>query len=136
MHSVTKAPSVKNPVLEIDRCELPNASLSEPLFFKQVAHGISPECLPLGLSQTAFQLITPDGQEYSLELLAGFIGVHQDSKQQTLQPEIGWAVHERNNNFAQLLNKIQQQHITQAPINWSEFYKAYSICVLALFVPP
>ncbi|MCC5654481.1 DUF4419 domain-containing protein [Nostoc sp. XA013] len=128
-HSVTKAPSVKNPVLEIDRCELPNASLSEQLFFKQIAHGISPECLPLGLSQTPFQLITPDGQEHSLELLAGFIGVHQDSLEQTLQPEIGWAVRERNNNFAQLLDKIQQQHITQAPIDWSEFYQNASDAV-------
>ncbi|MBX9256733.1 DUF4419 domain-containing protein [Desmonostoc muscorum CCALA 125] len=124
-HPVTKAPSVRNPVLEIDRCELPNTSASES-FFKQVAHGISPESLPLGISQVPFRLITKDGKEYSLELLAGFIGVHQDSKLQTLQPEIGWAVREQSDRFAQLLDKIQQQHLTQAPINWSEFYKQFS----------
>ncbi|MBW4429048.1 MAG: DUF4419 domain-containing protein [Nostoc desertorum CM1-VF14] len=54
----------------------------------------------MGLSQTSFLLITPDGQEHSLELLAGFTGVHQDPLQQTLQPEIGWAMRERNNHFA------------------------------------
>jgi hypothetical protein len=122
-HSVTKAASVRNPVLEIDRCELPNASSSEP-FFQQVAHGISPESLPLGISQAPFQLITPDGKEYSLELVAGFIGVYQDSQQQTLQPEIGWAVRECSDRFAQLLDNIQQQHLTQPPINWSEFYRS------------
>lgn len=119
-HPITQAPSVKNPILEIDRCELPNTSSSEQ-FFQRVAHGISPELLPLGISQAPLKLTTPDGNEYSLELIAGFIGVHQDSLRQTLQPEIGWAVRERDDHFAQLLDKIQQQHLTQPPMNWSEF---------------
>lgn len=121
--SFTKAASVRNWILEIDRCELPNASSSEA-WFERVVRGISPERLPLGISQAPFQLITPDGKEYSLELLAGFIGVHQDSHQQTLQPEIGWALRERSDRFAQLLDNIQQQHLTQPPVNWSEFYRS------------
>ena len=121
-HSVTQAPSVRNPVLEIDRCELAIASSSHP-FFQPVAHGISPKSLPLGISQAPFKVSTPDGKEYSLEIVAGFIGVYQHSQQQTLQPEIGWLVRERSDRFAQLLDKIQQQHLTQPPINWSEFFK-------------
>ncbi len=128
-HPITKAPSVRNPVLEIDRCEpIPDTSPIDPLDFdpldfldKSINYGISPDSLPLGLSHTAFQLKTLDEQEYSLELVAGFIGVHQDSEQGTLQPEIGWAVRERDDRFSELLDKIQQQHLTQPPINWSKF---------------
>lgn len=150
-HPITKAPSVRNPILEIDCCELPNRELRkikipgrlskiqkligkllnrESLsqisslvidFGRPVERGISPDSLPLGLSQAPFKLKTLDEQEYSLELIAGFIGVRQDSEQGTLQPEIGWAVRERDDRFAELLDKIQQQHLTQPPINWSEF---------------
>ncbi|OUL25765.1 DUF4419 domain-containing protein [Nostoc sp. 106C] len=121
LSSLTKAASVRNWILEIDRCELPNASSSEA-WFEQVIRGISAERLPLGISQAPFELITPDEKEYSLELLAGFIGVHQDSEQQTLQPEIGWILRERSDRFAQLLDNIQQQHLTQPPVNRSELY--------------
>lgn len=119
-HSITQAASVRNPVLEIDRCSLPNALSSEQTF-SHATRGISADELPLGISQAPFRLQMAGEKEYSLELLAGFIGVRQDSQSQTLQPEIGWAVCEHNNHFAQLLDKVQQQHITQPPINWSDF---------------
>ncbi|WP_427156943.1 DUF4419 domain-containing protein [Aliinostoc sp. HNIBRCY26] len=124
-HSVTKAPSVRNPVLEIDRCSLPNSSPSSEQPFSHGTHGISANSLPLGISKAPFRLQLADSQEYFLELIAGFIGVRQDSQSQTLQPEIGWAVCERNNDFAQLLDKVQQQHLTQPPINWSDFHKSH-----------
>lgn len=120
-HSVTKTPSLRNPVLEIDRCSLPNGSSSSEQTFSHETRGISADSLPLGISQAPFRLQMAGEKEYSLELLAGFIGVRQDSQSQTLQPEIGWAVCERNNHFAQLLDKIQQQHLVQPPINWSDF---------------
>jgi hypothetical protein len=121
-HPITKAPSVRNPILEIDCCELPITDTFSLNPSRQVNHGIYPNSLPLGLSQAPFKVKMLDGKEYSLELIAGFIGVRQDSEQGTLQPEIGWAVRERDERFAELLNKIQQQHLTQPPINWSEFF--------------
>lgn len=121
-HPITKAPSVKNPILEIDCCSLPISQISSTAPFRQVEQGISPNSLPLGFSQAPIKLKTLDEKEYSLELIAGFIGVRQDSEQGTLQPEIGWAVRERDERFAALLDKIQQQHLTQPPINWSKFH--------------
>ncbi len=118
-HPVSQAPSVRNPVLKVDRCELPPISDSDPDEWFPV--GISAERIPSGLSQVAFKLQTLDSQEYALELVAGFVGVCQDSDLGTLQPEIGWAVRERDYRFAELLDKIQQQHLTQPPINWSTF---------------
>ena len=122
----TKAPCVRNPILEIDCCELPIPDTSPIDRFafldKSINYGISPDSLPLGPSQAPFKLKTLDEQEYSLELVAGFIGVRQDSEQGTLQPEIGWAIRERDDRFSELLDKIQQQHLTQSPINWSKFY--------------
>jgi hypothetical protein len=149
-HPITKAPSVRNPILEIDCCELPNRNFRkikiparlykiqkligallnrESLtqisslvidLFTQVDRSISINSLPLGLSQAPLKLKMLEEKEYSLELIAGFIGVRQDSEQGTLQPEIGWAVGERDDRFAELLDKIQQQHLTQPPINWPE----------------
>jgi hypothetical protein len=120
-HRITNAASVRNPILESDRCQLPTTKISSIDPSRQVARGISPDSLPLGISQVPFKLTTLDEQEYSLELVAGFIGVRQDSEQGTLQPEIGWAVRERDDRFAELLDKIQQQHLIQPPINWSKF---------------
>lgn len=107
-NSVTKAPSVRNPILDIDRTKL------------TVNNGIPPHSIPLGLSEVPIKLKTRDGQRYSLGLIAGFIGVYQ-TEDGKLQPEVGWAVREQQNDrFADLLDKIQQEHITQAPINWRE----------------
>jgi hypothetical protein len=124
-HGVTKAPTVRNPLLGIDRCDLPsdsNSDSEEEIFdpFGSQKYGIRSNSLPLGLSEVPFKFkMKETGKEYSLELLAGFIGVHQDDRQGTLQPEIGWAVRERDESFVKLFDKIQQEHMTEPPINWS-----------------
>lgn len=107
-HYITHAPTLRNPILEIEPDQL------------TVDNGISPKSLPTGLSQAPFTLTAPDGK-YALELVAGFIGVQQDPTQGTLKPEIGWAVRERDDRFAKLLDQVQQQHETRPPIEWSSF---------------
>lgn len=128
-HGRTKAPTVRNKLLEMDRCELPLKEflksslelLSEPNRFSTPSNGISLHSLPLGLSQVAIKLNTEniDGKAgYDLNLVAGFIGVHQNG-QGVLQPEIGWAVYENTDRFGKLLDKIQREHLAQSPTDWS-----------------
>lgn len=124
LNSVTGAATVRNPILAIDRCEPPNHSNSDSqetfidFYWGENKYGIRPKSLPIGLSEVPVKFkIKHTGKEYSLELLAGFIGVRQDDRQGTLQPEIGWAVREKDESFRQLLDKIQQEHITQPPID-------------------
>jgi hypothetical protein len=123
-HHVTEIPSVRNRILSIDRVDL------------TVDDGISPDSLPTGLSQVTIKLRHPNDKEYNLELVAGFIGVCQ-SKDGELKPELGWALRQKegwelkpelgfalripSDRFAELLDKIQQEHITQAPVNWNRF---------------
>ncbi|NES81866.1 MAG: DUF4419 domain-containing protein [Moorea sp. SIO2B7] len=113
-HLVTNAASVPNPMLTIERENL------------TVDDGISPNSLPLGLSHAPFKL-TIDNKKYSLELVAGFIGVHHNSNKGVLQPEIGWAVRAREGKFANLLDKIEQEHITELPINWYKFNPGFYV---------
>ncbi|MBP0044673.1 MAG: DUF4419 domain-containing protein [Roseofilum sp. SBFL] len=107
LDQVTNAPSMPNPILAIARSDI------------TVNKGISPRLLPLGLSQVPLKL-TFNQKEYSLELLAGFIGVCQHPDEGTLSPEVGWAVRERD-KLQRLLDNIEHEHITQKPINWSNF---------------
>ncbi|MBN3907274.1 MAG: DUF4419 domain-containing protein [Nostoc sp. NMS1] len=90
---------------------MPNGSSSSEQTFSHETRGISADSLPLGISQAPFRLQMAGEKEYSLELLAGFIGVRQDSQSQTLQPEIGWAVRECNNDFAIKFTKFLNQNL-------------------------
>jgi hypothetical protein len=107
-HHTTKLTSERNDILSIDRAQL------------TVDNGISLASLPSGLSQVSFKLKTPNGQQHTLELMAGFMSVSQDSDSGVLQPEIGWWVKE-GTTFDELLDKIEQEHYTQPPIDWSKF---------------
>jgi Domain of unknown function (DUF4419) len=105
---VTHAVTVQNPILAVDRATL------------KVENGISPNSLPLGLSKVVIKLKADQAHPYELELIAGLIGVHQDPQQGTLQAEIGWAVREHDDQFGQLLDRIQRQHQAHPPVQRSE----------------
>lgn len=109
-HNATQVPSVKNPILSIDRGNI------------RVQDGISFGSLPLGLSEVPIKVKTQNAENYGLSLVAGFIGVSQ-AEDGTLCPEIGWAVLEKEDDRLSeaLLAKIQRDHITQPPINWQDF---------------
>ncbi len=121
-HGVTKAPTVRNHILDLDRCELPDLNSEAPdMFFGGLSDGIALTALPLGISQVGFKLIYQEADRSTnldLELVAGFIGVHQDSRG-ILQPEIGWGVRSATDRFSQLLDRIQQEHLTEPPLDWS-----------------
>ncbi|GBO54050.1 hypothetical protein APA_1998 [Pseudanabaena sp. lw0831] len=122
-YSVTEIPSVRNPILSIARVDL------------TVDDGISPKSIPIGLSQVPVTFILPNNK-YNLELVAGFLGVCQNEGGELkpeigwalrqkegweLKPELGWALQIQGDRFAELLNKIQREHITQVPIDWTKF---------------
>lgn len=107
-HPKSLIPTIRNSILSIDRSQL------------TVNDGISLAALPSGLSQVAFKLEMPNQQRYTLELMAGFIGVSQNSNSGVLQPEIGWWVQE-GTAFDELLDKIEREHLTLPPINWLKF---------------
>jgi hypothetical protein len=120
-HHMSKAPTQRNPLLDMTCCELPNSSIEEssPIAFGGNWDGIHPNSIPLGLSEVPFKFrIEKTDKEYSLEILAGFVGVSQDSQQGTLQPELGWLVRERDESLRHWLEKIQQEHTTRPPIDW------------------
>jgi hypothetical protein len=102
--SLTAIPIGKNPILDIPRSEL------------TVPRGIHADCLPPGISQVTFILSTLASEE-RLELIAGFLGVSQNSTTGCLKPEIGWGVRE-SDKFSSLLLFIQQNHKTQPPLDW------------------
>jgi hypothetical protein len=84
-HSESAPLLVKNPILAIPRSQL------------TVEDGLFTKVLPKGLSRVNCKLIYDPQKlgvtvESSIEIVAGFIGVRQDEKSGTLQPEIGWAV--------------------------------------------
>ncbi len=120
----THTPTVRNPLLAMDRCELPNTAdrESQDLFFPKV-DGIAPRRIPLGLSMVpiAFK-VANTGKEYPLDLVAGFIGVSQDAQHLTLQPELGWMLRLGEDRWSNLLDRIQQEHLTSAPIDWTDLY--------------
>jgi Domain of unknown function (DUF4419) len=107
-HPKSQIPTIRNSILSIDRSQL------------TVDDGISLADLPSGLSQVAFKLEMRNKQQYNLELMAGFIGVSQNSDSGVLQPEIGWWVQE-GTAFDELLDKIEREHLTLPPMNWSKF---------------
>jgi Domain of unknown function (DUF4419) len=106
---VTKAPTVRNTMLNLDRSELPSVD-NTTRRLRRSPDGIALHFLPLGLSQVACQVQVDGGGEYELNLVAGFIGVRQDPKQGVLQPEIGWAVHRQIDPAPQSLDRIEQQY--------------------------
>jgi hypothetical protein len=83
--SVTKAPTVRNPILEIPRDQLTSE------------RGLSPQHVPPGRSRAPFILeFGSNHPPKEMELVAGFIGVKQDLDTGRLEPEIGWAVLEED----------------------------------------
>jgi len=118
---VTNTPTVKNPMLERYFCEPPPAESQRNQSFSWGGYGISPKSLPLGICQVPAKF-TGGKKNVNLELIAGFIGVQQNSETGILQPEIGWAVRDKaSDRFGELLDQIEEQHLTQPPINWEEF---------------
>jgi hypothetical protein len=105
-HPVTRAPTVRNPILNTPRAAL------------TVAQGIAPHHLPAGLSQAPFTLHL-DRAELALELIAGFLGVHQQPDSGRVQAEIGWAVRAQP-AWTNLLTKLGQVHETCPPVDWSQ----------------
>lgn len=106
-HPQTKIPSIRNPILSIDRSQL------------TVKDGISLASLPSGISQVTVKLVENKTQ-HPLELQSGFMGVSQNLDSGVLQPEIGWWVCQ-GTSFAELLDRIEREHEVQTPIDWSEF---------------
>lgn len=104
-HWITKAPSVKNPILDTPRAAL------------MVDQGIRPDDFPAGLSQAPFTLWVKQ-KEYPLVLVAGFIGVSQDPVTGQLRPEIGWAVREQD-RMRQIIDRIARDHETGGTVDWS-----------------
>ncbi|WP_309734477.1 DUF4419 domain-containing protein [Chamaesiphon sp. OTE_75_metabat_556] len=106
---VTKAPTVRNKMLDVDRSKLPPIDNMDKLL-RRLHDGIALHSLPLGLSQVACKVRVEGGGEYDLNLVAGFIGVRQDLTQGVLQPEIGWAVHRQIDSSLKSLDRIEQEY--------------------------
>jgi hypothetical protein len=120
----THAPTVRNPLLVMDRCELPktDALESHNSFFSKV-DGIAPNRIPLGLSMVSLAFtVAHTSKEYPLDLIAGFIGVSQAAEHLTLQPELGWMVRSRDDRWSNLLDRIEREHLTNAPIDWTDLH--------------
>jgi hypothetical protein len=99
-HTSASSPTIKNPVLSVPRREL------------TVDHGIAPSSLPRGLSRAPVTLETRT-TETKLELMAGFIGVKLDRRNdERLEPEIGWGVRETE-KLPELLAEIKREHPAQ-----------------------
>jgi hypothetical protein len=140
---VTHAPTIRNPLLAMDRCELPNTTDREPQdFFFSNIDGIAPTRIPQGLSKVpiAFK-VANTSTEYPLDLVAGFIGVSQDTQHLTLQPELGWMVRSRDDRWSNLLDRIAREYLTNAPIDrfdrsTSPSYTAIdSLVAVAVIIP-
>ena len=56
--------------------------------------GVGTNWFPSGLSSVPFELRLPDDSNRMLDLVAGFLGVEQDSEDFALSPVIGWCVAE------------------------------------------
>lgn len=105
-NSSNDVPLVRNPILNTERVKL------------TIDNGISFNSLPCGFSEAPVQLKTQDGQMYSLGLVAGFIGVYQHGDG-SLQPELGWAVREREAENKRLQTEIDRT--TQSAIHYDPF---------------
>ncbi|WP_310484521.1 DUF4419 domain-containing protein [Chamaesiphon sp. VAR_48_metabat_403] len=117
---ITKAPTVRNRLLDLDCCKLPHPT-DKDTWFSPPSNGIALTDLPLGISQVAFKLVyrqLDTTTKLDLKSIAGFIGVRQDPSGR-LQPEIGWGVRDSTDRFGRLLDRIQQEHITEPPLDRS-----------------
>ncbi|NEO84000.1 MAG: DUF4419 domain-containing protein [Spirulina sp. SIO3F2] len=104
-HSVTEDVSVRNPIFDVPRSKL------------IVENGISSRSLPNEISQSPIT-VEFNGHKISLGLVSGFVGVQQ-TEDSYLKPEVGWAVRELDRGFVELLDEIQQEHITKPPMDWN-----------------
>ena len=101
-HSLTKAPTVRNPILDIPRTQL------------TIEDGVSSGLIPAGLSRAPFTMSSASIEESrELEIVAGFVGVRQQADGGRLEPEIGWAVVEPD-QFTQALNRFARMGATDA----------------------
>ena len=94
--SVTKAPTLKNPVLAIPRAQMTSQ------------YGLSFRDMPTGLSSAPFRLNFNDGlgqPSKAMKLIAGFVGVRQEATIGWLEPEIGWAVVEED-AYTQVITQL------------------------------
>lgn len=103
--NITEAPTLRNRIFTKPRTEL------------AINDGISPNLIPVGLSQVPFVLETRQDKQ-CLKLVGGFIGVCQDESNRQLYPEIGWAVVEQD-NFSQLLPIIEKVFTKQNSVDLS-----------------
>lgn len=86
-HHETGKYTLKNPLLEE-----PDIVPTEPPGQRGfAASGIMSDVLPTGLSQTPLKL-NYNGDNYPMELLAGFVGFEQNDQTFALRPKLGWAV--------------------------------------------
>ena len=91
---VANTPTVRNRILTI------------PPENRTVGHGLRPKVFPTGLSQAPFILQDAGTRrQQHLELVAGFVGVLHNSTTGAVEPEIGWAVRERD-RFCRLLDDL------------------------------
>ena len=120
--TVTKAPTVRNPILATPRKQLTSD------------RGLSPRNVPTGLSCAPFTLTCGSDQPHKeLELLAGFVGVTQEADTGRLEPEIGWAVLEEDES-ARVFTKLtsaavpdETQPEEAKPRTELESYKRYAL---------
>jgi Domain of unknown function (DUF4419) len=104
---ITQAPTVRNELLDLNHSELPLID-SVNGFISRLRSGIQLHSLPLGLSKVPCE--AKGTAKHKFDLVAGFIGVHQDPEQGILQPEIGWAVHKQTDPKRKSLKQIQQDY--------------------------
>ncbi|HZI00650.1 MAG TPA: DUF4419 domain-containing protein [Flavisolibacter sp.] len=82
--------------------EYPNPYLSEPDLLKEGRPVTVPfSFFPAGISIVPFEWHY-FSMEYSMEFLAGFVGIHSEPETNTLRPEIGWVIAERDAQVANL----------------------------------
>jgi hypothetical protein len=106
-HWMTKAPSLRNPILETPRADL------------TVDHGIRPDDFPSGLSQAPF-ILSIGEHKLPLTLVAGFIGVSQHPTTGQLHPEIGWVVRDQD-PMRSIVERIVHEHKPAAKaVDWSQ----------------
>ena len=56
--------------------------------------GVGKQGFPSGLASARMNLLLPDGKPYSLDLVAGFLGIEQNPEDLALSPLISWCVAE------------------------------------------
>jgi hypothetical protein len=77
----------KNPLLFDDKW-----TMTEQEAYWGGDNAVTSRELPSGLSQAAFILAEPDGQQTPMQFLGGFLSIEQDQETRALRPQLGWAV--------------------------------------------